>query len=519
MYKNPLECKQNIFLTGAGGTGKTYAINDYIKNHPNTLLCASTGTAAVNIGGTTVHRLFSVPVPAYGADPNKITPSQLKVFSDIDTVIIDEISMLRNDVFSFAMRVLKKVETLYSKKIRVIVSGDFSQLPPIVKSAEEKYFTKYGFDKSGFCFTTKEWKELKFKVINLTEVKRQADKEFIGKLSKARIGESGIVSYFNKFVTDDLPEDAIYLCGTNAEADRINQEYLESINAPMTAYQAVKNGVTGKELPCDDIILLKPGCKVMFTANDTIWNADGELNHSFGDKNGTGRYTNGLFGIVKELKSDSVVVETENGNEINVEKHKWSIFKYTVDKVTAVLKKEEIGYVTQIPLKVAKAITIHKSQGKTFSKMILSPQIFAAGQLYVALSRVKGPEGLFISEPVTTEYLKIDKTVSKFYQNNFTWEISESQIKKQKEIEKKQAVKKKIKRKTTAQKTGTAKSKTGTVKKTATSKGKTTSTKKKTTSVKKKPSTATKKLLQQKRRLPQQKERLLQLNALPVQRV
>jgi hypothetical protein len=81
----------------------------------------------------------------------------------------------------------------------------------------------------------------------------------------------------------------------------------------MTAYQAVKNGVTGKELPCDDIILLKPGCKVMFTANDTIWNADGELNHSFGDKNGTGRYTNGLFGIVKELKSDSVVVETENG--------------------------------------------------------------------------------------------------------------------------------------------------------------------------------------------------------------
>ncbi len=149
---------------------------------------------------------------------------------------------------------------------------------------------------------------------------------------------------------------------------------------------------------------------------------------------------------------------------------------------------------------MAKAITIHKSQGKTFSKMILSPQIFAAGQLYVALSRVKGPEGLFISEPVTTEYLKIDKTVSKFYQNNFTWEISESQIKKQKEIEKKQSIKKKAKRKTT-KKTGTTKNKTGTAKRTSSAKNKTTSTNKKTVSAKKKPSVTTKKVTRTKKKV------------------
>ena len=140
--------KQNIFLTGQAGTGKTYALNEYIKTHPNTLVAASTGTAAVNLNAVTVHRLFSVPVPAYGGDPNKVTPSQLKIFAEVNTIIIDEVSMCRNDVFSFAMRILKRAEKLYGKKIRLIVSGDFYQLPPVVKKAELKYFTKYGFDKS-----------------------------------------------------------------------------------------------------------------------------------------------------------------------------------------------------------------------------------------------------------------------------------------------------------------------------------------------------------------------------------
>ncbi len=484
-YKNPLDSKSNIFLTGAGGTGKTYAINDFIKNHPNTLLCASTGTAAVNIGGSTAHRLFSIPVPAYGADPQKVTPSQLKVFAEVDTVIIDEISMLRNDAFTFAIRVLQRAEKLYGKKIRLIVSGDFSQLPPIVKKTEEKYFTKYGFDKSGFCFTTRQWRDMKFKTVMLTQVKRQTDEEFVKKLTDARFGDKSCIPFFNSFVSSDIPEDAVHLCGTNAEADKINQEYLDGLNAPLMAYQAIKTGTTGKDLPCDEIVLLKPGCQVMFTANDSIWSSDGDFNKDLIDAGGTGRYTNGLFGTVKEAKQDSVVVYTEDGREVEVERHKWSIYKYTVDRATSILKKDEIGSVTQIPLKVAKAITIHKSQGKTFSKMVLSPKIFAAGQLYVALSRVRSPEGLYLTEPVLSEYLKIDNAVDKFYKNNFTWEVSEAQEKKQKEIEKKQQTKKKktVRKKNTVSSNKKTSKNTVSSKKSAETK-KTASTKKKKTAAK-----------------------------------
>ena len=124
-----------------------------------------------------------------------------------------------------------------------------------------------------------------------------------------------------------------------------------------------------------------------------------------------------MFGIVKETKPDYIVVELEDGSEIKVKPHKWSIYNYKVDKTTKELKKKEIGSITQMPVKIAKAITIHKSQGKTFNKVILSPQIFATGQLYVALSRVTGPEGLYLTEEITKEHIKTDKTVVKFFKD------------------------------------------------------------------------------------------------------
>lgn len=402
---------KNVFLTGPAGTGKTTLLRRYIEEHPNGIVCAPTGVAAVNAGGDTMHRIFSIPVPAYGAQISKVTNSQLKTLAASDYVIIDEISMARNDTFAFAVKVLKKAEKLKEGKIRLIVVGDFSQLPPVVPKTEKKMLKKFGFDESGFAFTTKEWKSLSFKVVPLVEVRRQSDEDFVKHLWEARISSVECLKYFNSFVTDAYPEDAVTVCGTNAEADRINREYLDEISGVMSAYQSEKKGRNTAGI-VEDVVLLKEGCRVMFTVNDP-----------------KGRFQNGTFGKIITLEKDEVYVETDNGI-VKVEKHEQKTYSY---KVTGgVLEKKESGSVKQIPLKIAAAITIHKSQGKTFDKAVISPEIFAPGQLYVALSRVRSPEGLFLTQEITESALIPDPIVEEFIKNGYKWlkEPPKKEIKK-----------------------------------------------------------------------------------------
>lgn len=173
-------------------------------------------------------------------------------------------------IFSFAIKVLRKAEKLKGSKIRVIVSGDFSQLPPVVRKADEKLMKKFGFDLSGFAFTTPEWKSLNFKVVELTDVKRQSDLEFITELNRVRVGDFTNYDYFNQFVNDDPDySDGICICGTNAEADKINNTYLDELTGTERAFRSTKTG----RVPMgyvDDIIVLKQGARVIFTANDNI---------------------------------------------------------------------------------------------------------------------------------------------------------------------------------------------------------------------------------------------------------
>lgn len=394
---------KNIFLTGAAGTGKSTLLKQYIETHENTLVCASTGTAAADMEGDTMHRVFSIPVPAYGASLSKITASKLKELVMADTVIIDEISMCRNDVFTFMAKVLRKAEKLKGKKIRLIVSGDFSQLAPVVKKEEIKFLKKFGFHESGFAFTCKEWKSFHFKVICMEEVRRQENRDFVAMLQKARVCDKSCIPYFNGFVLNDYPEDAIRICGTNAEADRLNKEYLDSLPGMPFAFQAKKTGRTAGVM-IDDIILLKENARVYFTSND----------------NKKGLWQNGTFGVIKALHEGYVEVKTKDA-VIMVGPVKTSIYSYKVNG--AMLEKKEIGSITQIPLKIAKAITIHKSQGKTFDSAVISPEIFAPGQLYVALSRVRSPEGLFLTKPVDFTALRPDIIVDKFYKGGYTYEI------------------------------------------------------------------------------------------------
>lgn len=400
MEKDIFRGTDNVFLTGNAGTGKSYQLNRYIDSHENVLVTAPTGIAAVNIGGITMHRAFGIPLPACGAKPKDYSDSVAKAVARADTVIIDEISMCRNDVFSFTIKMIRKAEKIKGKKIRIIACGDFSQLPPVVTKSESKLLEKYGFDRSGYAFTTTEWKSCKFRPEALAEVKRQEDKEFIDKLAAIRQGDGSAIDYFNQFV-DLFPDDsnAIRICGTNEEASRLNQEYLDSLPGNICAYQAKKEGRVPVGIS-DEIILLKEGARVIFTANDLKG----------------GRYYNGTFGMIKRLFPDHAVVEV-NGEDIYVEKREYPLYNY--DAKATVLTKTQIGSIWQMPLKPGKAITIHKSQGQTFDRAVVTPDIFAAGQLYVALSRVRSPQGLVLTKLIQESDLFRNEKVEEFYKSGY----------------------------------------------------------------------------------------------------
>lgn len=441
-----IEGPANLFVTGAAGTGKSYFLNQYIQSHENVLVCASTGIAALNIGGDTIHKVFHVPVPAYESPSfakgkkGALTMSMIAPIVQADTVIIDEISMCRADVFAFLVKVLRKAEREKGSPIKLIVCGDFSQLPPVVPKADVKLLKKFGFDESGYAFTTQEWKSCKFKVLELTEIHRQEDLDFITVLNEIRVGNDKNLDYFQQFVNENPNyENTICICGTNAEADRLNQEYLDTIPGNTTVLQSRKEGRPVSGL-IDDLIIVKIGCRVIFTANDLI--------HQ--------NYRNGTFGVLQAIADDYVLVDID-GKTVSVRRREYPSYRYSVKNGS--LQKNELGTVWQYPFKLGKAITIHKSQGQTFERAIISPEIFAAGQLYVALSRVTSPDGLCLLKEVKPEHVLVDPAVKKFYAKGCSWDV-----KKKVSPAKKPAAKTSgTKAKSTTKKSGTkAKSKTTT---------------------------------------------------------
>lgn len=451
---------RNIFITGAGGTGKSTLIRRFVEENADKkiILCAPTGTAAVNIGGSTVHRVFGVPVPAYGAKTSAVQPATVKALALADIVIIDEISMCRNDVFSFAMKILGKAERMKGNRIRLIVVGDFFQLPPVVKKKEEKLMKKFDFDLSGFPFTTKEWQDKNFKVIEMTEIYRQDNSEFVAELNKIRDGNTSNIGFFKQFVKEEkeIPEGLVHICGTNAEADAININEMNALTTLPIAYMAETNGRIG-DGPADKVIVIKEGERVIFTANAKKGN----------------KYQNGTMGTVVKTNTDHVVVMKDDGEQIYVYPHTWTLYSYKASGQELI--KKEIGSISQIPLKPAWAITIHRAQGKTFDKVVISPQTFAAGQLYVALSRVTSPEGLYLTSEIEDDYVITSEEVQKFIGDGYMWEV--------KPVKKTSAAKKATKKSSTKKKTATARKKAP-AKKRTTSKKKASVTKK---TAKKKP--------------------------------
>ena len=396
-----MESGYNVFLTGKAGTGKSYLLEYFIskskERNKRILITASTGIAAINIGGATVHRTFKVPI-----DMMKIHNSQGRkneVVSKADIIIIDEVSMLRMDVFDYVIRTINK----NNPGCQIILTGDFLQLDPILRSGTEKdlYESYYGENKL-FCFQSGFWDALDIKTIELKEVVRQQDDtELVKNLNLARVGDLSCIPYFNKFTNNTTidEEEAIAICGTNRKASEINRAKTDEITNIPRIYNAIISGdVKYSDMPNDKQIILKKGCRVMTLIN-----------------NPEEGYYNGSLGTVVSAELGSVVVELDNGREVRVNEYKWDIEEYQPSDNEEGFKLVTIGEYTQIPLKIAFAITIHKSQGQTFKNVIIHPESWSNGQLYVALSRCTDEEGLKLAYPIKERYLRANEDVINFY--------------------------------------------------------------------------------------------------------
>lgn len=400
---------ENVFVTGEAGTGKSFVIDKFIEEMEaqgkNVLVCAPTGIAAINVGGATIHRCFQASLEPQINIRIKSAP---QVVQDADIIIIDEISMCRVDLFDYVVRVIAKAEEASLQRKQLIVVGDFFQLPPVTTPEDREVLEKvYPNYSKGFAFESDNWNDFHFQVVALKKIKRQNDSMFIKELNKVRIGDPSSIPYFNDHASKEKKEKGIILCARNDVAKRINEDELDQIERRATIYKAVSIGdVKPSDKPTEEKLRLKVGARVIILINDTEY----------------GQYQNGSLGEVVSLEKEVIQVKIDKTQKvISFIQHEWDIENYTVEEqrengeTYKKVKKEKVGSFKQFPLKLAYAITIHKSQGQTYDQVNLIPYSFSCGQLYVALSRVKSIEGLCLLQRMTKEYLICDSKVKEFY--------------------------------------------------------------------------------------------------------
>jgi len=376
------------------------------RQHKNVLVCAPTGIAAINIGGVTIHRCFqAAPEPQVRRTVKKVP----KVINESEIIIIDEISMCRIDLFDFVVRTIVKAEEKCLSRKQLIVVGDFFQLPPVTTPSDRKVLTEiYPDYKKGYAFESTNWQDMNFEVIELKDVQRQSHPEFIRQLNQLRVGDKNSVSYFNQCAVKKAMKDGIILTATNRVAEKINHDRLSELPSKVKIYKAqILGKVTEMDKVTSDELHLKVGARVMILINDQEHN----------------QYQNGSFGEIVEMYEDHVDVKLDSSHTIvPFGYYEWVIEDYELTKKTEddiedhQLQKKKIGSFVQLPLRLAYAITMHKSQGQTYEKVNLIPYSFDCGQLYVALSRVKSLEGLCLINMMRQEDLICSEEVKQFYQ-------------------------------------------------------------------------------------------------------
>lgn len=447
MIFDKLVSGQNIFITGNAGTGKSFLVKAFdefcVLNDKKIVKTAPTGVAAIEIGGATLHKQFGLKV-GLDLEMNKITKQKIasnqkyEFLKCTDILLIDEISMVRIDIFDMLMTIIFRANEIRADKnlkpIQLIFVGDFYQLAPVISSKDnsKKILAEfYGKDiKDGFCFQSKYWRTFDVKMENLTEVIRQDDKDFCRALDECKEGNTNCIRFINSHSSKEEIDNAIWLCGKNATASEYNNRGLEELDSELFISKAKYIGdVSAKDNLCEDVFQFKIGARVVMTTNEK-----------------DGIYQNGSIGTIIDYdeeeekitvrisKNDEVVeVFVQNYDKINyclqevenhynmngekIPKQNWSLYSKSEYNVVyeKELTQEKKGTAKQYPMKLGYAVTIHKSQGQTYDAMNLAPEIFAIGQLYVALSRCKTVENIYIASPLTFRMVMCSEEVKNYY--------------------------------------------------------------------------------------------------------
>ena len=403
----------NIFLTGRAGTGKSTLLKYFRKKSKKQhVVLAPTGVAALNVKGQTVHSFFGFHPKIEKRLVRKAHTDNLDFFKRIETIIIDEISMVRADLLDCvdqALRLNREEPKKAFGGVQMIFIGDLFQLPPVVTREDgDRFQTEYT---SPYFFSSEVMKDTTFKTIELQTVHRQPEKAFVELLNNIRSGkiQSSDIETWNErhdpfFDPADESEYVVHLTTTNKMAKARNDFELKQLESQEWTLKAASNGDLGaRKMPSDPSIKIKQGARVMFTTNDPMK-----------------RWVNGSLGVVRRIRKKGLSklpvldVDLEDGEQVEVGHHKWEVFEYVYNGKR--FEEEVTGAFSQYPIALAWAVTIHKAQGKTFDQVLVDVGwgAFAHGQMYVALSRCTKLKGITLLKPFRAKDVIVDQAVLDF---------------------------------------------------------------------------------------------------------